>query len=120
MSFEKFLAISFMCHQRSDRSFYIKGKKLPLCARCTGMLIGYFLGIITAIILECNYYIQLTMLIIPMIIDGIVQQWFGIESNNVRRLVTGMLGGIAIINAFIGIHMFTLWWLGLLLNKTHI
>ena len=29
------------CHQRADRSFYWKGRKFPLCARCTGVLVGY-------------------------------------------------------------------------------
>ena len=32
------------CHQRADRSFYWKGRKFPLCARCTGVLVGYILA----------------------------------------------------------------------------
>ena len=33
------------CHQRADRSFYWKGRKFPLCARCTGVLVGYILAV---------------------------------------------------------------------------
>ena len=116
MSFNKFLAIAFMSHQRADRSIFIRGKKLPLCARCTGILLGYILGIIIAIITGCKYNLYFLLLIIPMIIDGGIQQLYGINSNNWRRLFTGILGGIAIIYIFITIHLCTVKWATLLLQ----
>lgn len=45
-----------------------------------------------------------------MIIDGGIQYIFKKESNNLRRLITGILGGIGIIYLFINIHTFTVWW----------
>lgn len=105
-----------MCHQRPDRSFFIKGRQLPLCARCTGILIGYFLGVIIAFITKCSFHQFYLLLLIPMIVDGTIQQRYMIESNNLRRLITGILGGIGIIYVFINIHMFTLWWLRILLH----
>ena len=36
----KWLPITFGCHCRADRSFFWKGKQLPICARCTGELVG--------------------------------------------------------------------------------
>lgn len=110
MTIKKFLGIAFMCHQRPDRSFFIKGKQFPLCARCTGILIGYFIGAIIACITGCSNYLWIPLLIIPMIIDGGIQFIFKIESNNLRRLITGILGGTGIIYLFINIHMFTVWW----------
>ncbi len=111
MKLKKFLAITFMCHQKPERSFYFNGKQFPLCARCTGILIGYFVGIIIACITYRNNYLYLlSLLITPMIIDGGIQYIFKKESNNLRRLITGILGGIGIIYLFISIHTFTVWW----------
>ena len=116
MHIKKFLAIAFMCHQMPERSFHINGKPLPLCARCTGILAGYFLGIILACITRCKNYLFVLLLIIPMIIDGWIQFIFKIESNNFRRFITGILGGIGIIYLFISIHIFTVWWIKIFLN----
>lgn len=107
MSIKKFLGIAFMCHQRPDRSFFIRGKQFPLCARCTGILIGYFLGIFTAICTGCSNYCFYLILLLPMVIDGVLQLKFKKESNNIRRVITGILGGIGIIYLFVCVHMFT-------------
>ena len=115
MNFKKFLGIAFMCHQIPERSFVINGKQFPLCARCTGILFGYFCGIVIAVITRCGNYPF--FFLIPMIIDGGIQQILKIESNNIRRLVTGILGGIGIIYLFINLHFFTLWWVKLLVKS---
>lgn len=117
MNFSKFLAIAFMCHQKPERSFHFKGKQFPLCARCTGILIGYFLGISIACITHCKNYLWLLICLIPMTLDGGIQLIFKKESNNFRRLITGILGGVGIIYSFISIHMFTVWWVTLVLKK---
>ena len=31
---------SFICHQRPERSFFINGHQLAVCARCTGLYAG--------------------------------------------------------------------------------
>lgn len=31
---------SFVCHQRPERSFFVDGHQLPVCARCTGLYLG--------------------------------------------------------------------------------
>lgn len=109
MTLKKFLAVAFMCHQKPERSFFIKGKQFPLCARCTGILVGYFVGIIIACITGCKYYPYYLLSLLPMIIDGGVQQLLKVESNNIRRFITGLLGGVGIIYFFISVHMFTVW-----------
>ena len=87
-----------------------------MCARCTGILIGYVLGVALAVITSCSGCLWFLLLLIPMTVDGGIQHFKGIESNNLRRLVTGIMGGIGIIYVFISIHMFTTWWLRLLLD----
>lgn len=44
------------CHQRPDRSFFYKGYQFPVCARCTGLFVGYFVGI--AIFMLCHISYQ--------------------------------------------------------------
>ena len=116
MNLKKFLAIAFMCHQKPERSFFINGKQFPLCARCTGILAGYFIGIFIALITGCKHYLSYLFLIIPMIADGGIQLIFKRESNNLRRFITGIMGGIGIIFLLISIHMFTVWWVKIFLK----
>ena len=46
-----FLAIIFtvgsvICHQRPERSFFVDGHQLPVCARCTGVYLSAALGLV--------------------------------------------------------------------------
>ena len=40
-----YVAGSFVCHQRPERSFHRAGAQLPVCARCFGLYAGGLLGI---------------------------------------------------------------------------
>ena len=92
--------VFFFCHQRPDRSFYYKGKKLPICARCTGMTVGYLLSILLIIVLGMLDLWIIALLILPMAIDGTGQLFNKWTSNNIRRFITGLSGGIGIIYIF--------------------
>ena len=35
-----FPAGRFICHQRPERSFFVSGRQMPVCARCTGLYAG--------------------------------------------------------------------------------
>jgi uncharacterized membrane protein len=35
---------SVVCHQLPDRSFFVDGRQLPVCARCTGLYLGAAMG----------------------------------------------------------------------------
>jgi uncharacterized membrane protein len=39
-----YLAGSVICHQMPDRSFFIDGQQLPICARCTGLYLSGITG----------------------------------------------------------------------------
>ena len=99
------------CHQRSDRSFFYKGYQFPVCARCTGVLIGYVVAIITVIFTLPDFLLGLIFCGI-MFLDWFIQ-FIGIkESNNIRRLITGIFGGYGIIVCKLNILL----WLILLLT----
>ena len=80
------------CHQIPERSFFIKGYQFPVCARCTGVL----LSSIAACVMFFHYSLEWRWcvgLCFVMFLDWFIQ-WVGIrESNNIRRLVTGLVGG---------------------------
>ena len=38
------VAASFVCHQREERSVHLKGERLPVCGRCTGLYVAGALG----------------------------------------------------------------------------
>ena len=41
-----YIAGSFICHQRPDRSFHLDGAQLAVCARCTGLYLGGAIGVL--------------------------------------------------------------------------
>lgn len=100
---EKFLKVSFGCHQMPHRSFYYKEKQFPLCARCTGILIGYMVGIVWAAVAGYFSIILSLLLILPLLIDGGIQYVIKKESTNTRRLVTGILAGVGTVFILCGI-----------------
>ena len=95
----KWLPITFGCHCKDERSFHYKGEKFPICARCTGELVG-----IIASLFSC-FFFQLpvwgcVLIMIPLIVDGTVQMFTKYESNNRRRFVTGVLFGYGLFMLF--------------------
>lgn len=102
--FGKFLQIFFGCHARPDRSFYFRGKQFPICARCTGELIGMIAGIPIVIFQGCPRFVIVLVMMIPLVFDGFLQRLTSYESGNIRRLITGILFGIAMIFALIYFH----------------
>ncbi len=102
----KFLKIFFMCHCRKDRSFFYKGKQFPICARCTGELIGMILGIFIAIKIKDLNWFYIILLSLPLVLDGFIQLLTSYESNNLKRVITGFLFGIAFIFLFLKFHYF--------------
>lgn len=79
------------CHHLSDRSIHFFGIERVLCARCFGVLIGFFIGLFLFFIgIRVPLVIALIM-ISPLIIDGFTQLFELRESNNFLRFSSGML-----------------------------
>lgn len=84
------------CHQLENRSFFFKGYQFPVCARCTGVLLGELISIFLIIF---NVKITLILSIILLLImgfDWFIQRINLLQSTNIRRLLTGTLGGIGL------------------------
>ena len=100
------------CHQRRDRSFVIKGYQFPVCARCTGVLLGYIFTIVLFMLIDVSYPICLFGCAV-MFIDWFLQYKKIKESTNIRRLVTGILGGFGVFGLQILILIDLIGWLEL-------
>ncbi|NLX93608.1 MAG: DUF2085 domain-containing protein [Clostridiales bacterium] len=105
----RFLQIFCGCHCRPDRSFFYKGRQFPVCARCTGVLLGYLLGILWLIVFSRWHIAFCLLACLPLIMDGIGQQKGKWESTNLRRLWTGLMLGMATINIFANYHHLIVW-----------
>lgn len=92
-----------VCHQIPERSFFILNKQLPLCARCTGIYMGVFLGFLYLFFRKRwrgnkppSFKILLSIIVcwIPIMLDG-ATSYIGLrETNNLIRFFTGFLFGI--------------------------
>ena len=98
------------CHQMPERSFFVKGYQFPLCARCTGILIGELLALPLWIVYHPSIAVAL-VLILPMAYDGLIQYRLLVMSNNRRRLVTGLLAGYGLMSFYIGVVVTVTQWL---------
>lgn len=84
------------CHQMESRSFSFFGYQFPLCARCTGVLLGEILGIVSICFgIRLKWYIIIPLIAI-MGIDWFIQYLQIQSSNNIRRLITGTLCGVGL------------------------
>jgi len=89
------------CHRIPERTFKLKERYFPLCARCTGIWISGISFLLFVAFFPITYDIgKLTLLaivlILPMIIDGTTQLFGMRNSNNIIRFCTGLLGGISL------------------------
>ncbi len=90
------------CHQLPERSFFIKGRQFPICARCTGAFIGYIIGGILYFFIHINIFLCLVFCLV-MFIDWYVQYKDLMQSNNIRRVITGFLCGLGLIQIYYSI-----------------
>lgn len=88
------LAYLIPCHRKPSRCFHVKGKPMPICARCFSILLGYlWLPVVLVLPIEIPWWIGL-LLQAPMVIDGFTQLWGLRESTNVLRCLTGIFSGL--------------------------
>ncbi len=102
-SFAIYEAFSHVCHQTSERSFYIAGYPLAVCTRCTGLYVGFaaavaFYPVMTS--LKRTHAPERKWLFIaaaPLAIDFALG-FFGIwENSHLSRLLTGaLLGAVSV------------------------
>jgi uncharacterized membrane protein len=85
------------CHQIAVRSYYLNGNELPICSRDVGLSIGLLTGMLIGLLYvrRINPFI-LAIGILPILLDGGLQSVSSYQSNNSLRLITGIVGGVAV------------------------
>lgn len=79
------------CHRRKDRSITLFGYTIPLCARCTGLVFGLLPGLYFSLAhTPFPIFFSLT-LVFPLVLDGGLQYLGYRNSNNLTRLITGVM-----------------------------
>jgi len=97
-----YLAGRPFCHQIPGRSFCLAGVPLALCARCTGLLLGFWWGWLGAGIFQGPATLKpesrslLIAAMLPLVIDGTLNFLGLANSPNGWRSVTGLLAGGAL------------------------
>jgi uncharacterized membrane protein len=103
------------CHQMNDRSFSFKGYQFPVCARCTGLLLGQITGFLLSLFfIKCDIRLLFCLAVFSTLLlgaDGVGQLKKLWLSTNPRRFITGILCGyfVTIFNIKL---IITLWGLG--------
>ena len=89
-----------LCHQKSERSFYINGNQMPFCSRCTAIWIGLTIGLLFTLLfkneLSSTFLMIIIFSLVPIGIDGTGQLLDFWESSNVSRVITGLIVGIPV------------------------
>jgi uncharacterized membrane protein len=94
-----------ICHQLEARSLHVSGAALSVCARDTGIYIGIFSTLVYLHIYKRKLKITipsikvsflLLILMVPMIIDGLGSYTHLFQSNNIKRLLSGISFGLVL------------------------
>ncbi len=96
------------CHQMKERSFFYGNFQFPVCARCTGIYIGQFIIAPISWLLQLNFLYLNIIFVFVLAADGLLQHFDIKESNNPRRLITGLLGGYGFMMLLIQLFIFTI------------
>lgn len=93
------------CHQIPERSYFVFGYQMPVCARCFGLILGEITGLIGAQFTKRFDVNVLCALCVPLILDGTTQQISKYHSTNPRRLVTGFMSGFGVMGLMITFYI---------------
>jgi uncharacterized membrane protein len=114
-----------VCHRIPERSFFIGGQQLPLCARCSGTYLGALTGFAVMYLLgrrraanlpPVAVLVVLVLFVVAMGFDGVnsyLTLFPGMphlyEPQNWLRLTTGTLEGIALAGVVLPVFNQTMW-----------
>lgn len=94
------------CHQLPARSYFFSGLQMPLCARCSGIYIGFVVPVLLLTVFyrgrqrrgwfSLEAYIVLAIFVLLMVFDGLSSYAGFRESNNVLRIISGSAFGVAV------------------------
>lgn len=91
-----------LCNGISERAWHIGSFVFPLCFRCMAICLGLIVTLVFLLIRNYSFINKFKIsiisffMIIPTTVDGLLQTFFEITSNNYRRFFTGLLAGIGV------------------------
>lgn len=114
---------SSVCHQIPSHSFSVGAVQFPVCARCMGLYMGSFIGIMYAFfsgkkiaLPKTRFIIFLAVLFLLWAGDGLnslisdfLSKPFLYQSSNLSRLITGYGMGLVMTSALVTLFNFTIW-----------
>jgi len=103
LAFAVYGAFGKLCHQLPERSFFIAGHKFAVCARCTGLYLGFTsLTLLYPLVKSLKHTDSpprrwLFVAAVPLAVDFFLG-YFGIwENTHLSRFLTGfLLGGVVV------------------------
>lgn len=115
-----FTAVGYgLCHQLTARSFFSGGHQLPVCARDTGLYLGFIAALVTLWLLHRGerpttpprwpILTVLGLFIASMAFDGVTSYAGLRETTNTLRLITGLLTGWALATIIVPMLNAQLW-----------
>jgi len=90
---------SRICHQNDVNSFHVEGEKFGVCIRCSAIYFGFLFGILILPLtgaltrLHSPKPIYIIAVIIPMVVDALLNDSGLHISTTITRLATGVLFG---------------------------
>jgi len=95
-----------LCNGISSRAPHFFGYCFPLCYRCTFFLLLFLITLIVCYRKQKKLsFILCFLCLIPMIIDGSLQTFLGINSTNLRRALTGAMFGFGLGSLIVRLYM---------------
>ncbi len=102
-----------ICNRMPDRTLIINGFVFPLCYRCFFLCYGFvsffLFFMVNGVKIKLWKIILFCCGIILAIMDGFLQYFLNYESNNIRRIITGFIGGLSIAYVFAAMITFLLY-----------
>lgn len=95
-----------LCHQLPERSFFGAGHQVPVCARDTGIYMGFLIAVVVLTLLDrgrrsselpsARGMVVLGVFLLAMAVDGVSSYGGWRATTNEIRLLTGLAAGYAI------------------------
>jgi uncharacterized membrane protein len=88
-------AFNPFCHQLAGRSFHVNGIQLAVCARCTGVYLGLFLGGVLFLALDKPMPKALLAFVVLLVVDGLLNSLGVVDTPAWARFGTGVFAGLS-------------------------
>ncbi len=95
-----------LCHQLPERSFFGGGLQVPVCARDTGIYVGFVIALLLLVALEgrerpteppsLQRSVILALFVLALVYDGVTSYAGLRQTTNAIRLATGLATGFAL------------------------